>query len=185
MRYLLFFLLPIFGCSHLYVNSVTISHKEINSVKIDSTLSGKENIRKIQESVAYQTKDILLAIGSSIVSGYGLGSYESKNFYAPNAYQKSFLADSWYSEWANLNTSGNAWLKVGDYDKVHRTLWLTFDKYAWNKYLKFFSGNWLYAYLSHFIVSNSMAGLVRNLAKHGTFYWSLEIDTKILEKIFE
>ena len=148
---------------------------------IDSSKTPIENIRTIQKAIAYNWKDFWIGTGYEIAEGTGLGFYESKVFYGASAFPG---ASGWFFDWYRMPEGGNAWIKFGYPQKVFRTLWIFSTKAAWNRDLKFFGGNWVFAYLKQFTISNSVAGLIRNFAKHGSFYFNLEIDWQVFDLLF-
>lgn len=193
----LIILLLLSGCSQWYlVNKVEIHKKDIPAVrkivsdsewnathKLKRFTTDEYIIRRIQYALAYDNLDLAKAVGGSFISGLGLGAKESHDY----GYGWDGLSETnSFRKWATMNTAGNAWMKIGHFDKVARSVYMFGDRYGWNKWIRYFGGNWVWAYLAHFAIQNSTAGLVRNFAKHGTpFYWNIEFDLQIIEKIFD
>jgi len=66
--------------------------------------------------------------------------------------------------------------KIGDSDKIFRRVWTTSITYQRRYWLRFWGGNFVLAWLSDFIVSNTWATWVRSYAKHGDFRVDVSID---------
>ena len=125
-------------------------------------------LRRIQRSMGYDWTDFWKANAGSVVSGLGLGAVEAHNYgYKWNGLDE----DNWFRKWATKNTGGDVWIKFGDFDKAGRTLYMAGDRYGWNKWIRFYEGNWVFALASHWIVQNTIAAGVRNFAKHGSPVW--------------
>lgn len=184
--YRLLFLLPLIfiGCSSEWylTKSVTISDRDIPNIRLDSNKSSIENIREIQRATRYNWRDFWFGTAYGVTEGMGLGFYETKVFYGKRAFPGSEGA---FWDWYRMETSGDAWLKVGHPDKVFRAIWMVSNKASWNRYLKFYGGNWIYAYLTEFTISNSVAGLIRKFGKYGEFTFNINIDWQILDGIFD
>ena len=122
------------------------------------------DIHALQDSVGYQTMDLGRALLFSSLSGMGLGFYESRIFYGGRAFpnQKGPVWD-WYRQ----DRSGDEWIKLGSSDKLARWVWLTGNANSRLAWVKYFAGNFVLAYLADFIVSNTVATIIRSYGKYG------------------
>lgn len=76
-------------------------------------------------------------------------------------------------------------MKVGHPDKISRTIWIGSGKVSWNRYLRFFGGNWVWAYLVQFTISNTVAEIIRQQAKYGSFHIELNFDWRVFDALFK
>ena len=174
------------SCSQWYLTrSVEIKPQDIPTVArlIDTTKSEVDNIHAIQKAISYNWKDFIIATTFGITEGVGLGLYESKVFYSPKAFPG--MKYTWFYDWVNMKTGGDYWMKIGHPDKIGRTIWLGSAKVSWNRYLRFFGGNWVFAYLAQFTISNTVAEIIRQQAKYGTFNIELNFDWRIIDALFK
>jgi len=184
MKFLYLMPLLFVGCSQWYlVKSVTIDDRDMMIVKatIDQNKTDLENIRAIQKNTRYDWSDFWFGTGYALAEGTGLGFYESKVFYGKNSFPGN---EGWFWDWYRMDTSGDQYLKLGHPDKIFRTIWISSGKASWNRYLKFYGGNWVFAYATQFTVSNSLAGMIRKFGKRGEFYFNFEIDWRIIDGLF-
>lgn len=184
----IFVLLLLSSCSSKWylIKEVTIKPKDINTVVrvIDTTRPEIENIRAIQHATRYQWNDFWWGSGMAVTEGIGLGIYESKVYYSPHAFPR--WEGSFFYDWINMPTGGDYWMKIGHPDKVGRAIWISSTKNSWNRYLRFYGGNWVYAYLTQFTISNTVATGVRQLAKYGHFTFEISLfDWRIIEALFD
>lgn len=188
--FILIIILMIFaGCSKEWylIKEVTLSPKDVNQAftVVDTNRAGIENIRAIQKMTECKQPDFWWGTAMAVTEGIGLGLYESKVYYSPNAFPS--LEGTFVHDWVNMKTGGDYWLKIGHPDKVGRAMWISSTKASWNRYLKFYGGNWVYAYLTQFTISNTVATLIRQQAKHGNFaIFEVSIfDWRIIEALFD
>ena len=176
------------GCSSEWyiikeVNLKPNDVKEAFSV-VDTSRPGVENIRNIQKLIRWKPRDFWTASMWATLEGMGLGLYESKVYYSPNAFPN--LDGTWFHDWVNMRTGGDYWMKIGHPDKIGRSLWIASTKASWNKYLRFYGGNWVYAYLTQFTISNTIATLIRQQAKYGKFHLEITIfDWRIIDALLD
>lgn len=185
MRWIVLLLL-FTGCSPWYLTrTVELRERDfpIAARVIDTTKAPLENIRALQKATAYDWQDFWVGTGFAVTEGLGLGMYESKIYYSPKAFPG--MKGTWFYDWFNMKTGGDYWMKVGHPDKIGRTIWIGSGMVSWNRYLRFFGGNWVWAYLVQFTISNTVAEIIRQQAKYGSFHIELNFDWRVFDALFK
>lgn len=139
-----------------------------------------ELLRTVQLHLSYRNGDLYKAIVGSLAAGIGLGFYESKNYYAPRAFPT--LEGTQFHSWFNMNTAGDQTFKMFQPDKIFRAIWQSSSRYAWNRWLRYFGHNWVYATLADYVLMNGVAGFIRRYAKNGEWInFEVTFDWRFLE----
>ena len=154
------------SCAAMRSNYAIVTERDIPKIQ------GRRSILDIQDAVAYNTMDLGQAAIMSAFAGVGLGMYEGRVFYAGNAFP-GYQGPEW--DWYRAPHSGDAWLKIGDSDKVFRSLWTSSSKRANIYWQRYFGGRYILVYLADFIITNAVATIIRSYAKHGELRLNLEI----------
>lgn len=108
----------------------------------------------------------------------GLGWYESRIFYAGKAFPGQ-SGEFW--DWFRSPHRGDTWIKIGDSDKLARALWQYSALPAKMAWLRYFGGNWVFAMLAEWIVSNTVATIIRTTAKYGEMRLDLGVSLPFLK----
>jgi hypothetical protein len=196
MKVIVFLLLSIIAYSQTFTKSevnefVKVSYKMMRTegiLEYDTvTHQYKKNhlkpeqwdgfIQKVTEQYnyerSYNSSDIFTGIAYSISSGISLGIYEANAF----GYEYSGLPDSKVKDYLKWNPKTDAvFNKMLTPQKMFREIYFQTTRSALNSYLKYYNGNWVYAYLTWFTVHNLTATLYRDYAKYGTPFRSFNVD---------
>jgi hypothetical protein len=156
------FLILLTSCSALRVDYAVVREGD--------DLSG--SIQDIQRSASYETMDLGRGLLFSSFAGIGLGFYESRIFYTGRSFPGQ-TGQFW--DWYRSPHSGDAWMKIGDSDKAFRYLWTSSLYPARLAFIRYFGGNWLLAAIAEWIVTNTVATIVRSYGKHGELRLSLDL----------
>lgn len=125
------------------------------------------------EASQYHTRDLLIGMGESSLSGIGLGMLESHAF----GYRYPHLGPGALRDYLLMNQAGDAvFTKFWHSAKVGRSLNDIFDRAGYNRLRKFYGDKWFWAYLTHFVVKNTTATFYRDWAKYGDLTYSYQID---------
>ena len=171
VRLLAGILLILTGCSAMYSGSVEIRESDLPRVR--ELLKEETSIRAIQRATGGAWSDFGMAMLYSFTSGTGKGFYESRIFYAGKSFP-GFEGAFW--DWYRQDRSGDSWFKLGSSQKIARWIWTTSLPHEYSHWLRFWSGNWLLASLSSFIVQNTVSSIIMSYGKHGEWRFSFGVD---------
>lgn len=111
---------------------------------------------------SYQTYDALSGFGQSIISGICEGAHQSKTAgYSNTGWMPKFLQD-WYGTTVKTD---NVMGKSLTWQKIWREADYITDRNGYSDLNRFYGDNWYLTLVSHLVVKNSMALLVRSSMK--------------------
>jgi hypothetical protein len=165
MKYILALLL-LTSCTSMRTGYVIVKEQDLPKLK------DCQSITEMQDAVAFNTMDLGQALLMSSFAGVGLSMYESRVFYAGRSFPTE-QGSAW--DWYRQPHSGDSWLKIGDSDKLFRSLWTSTSRHANVYWSRYFGGMWWLVYLADFIVSNTVATFIRSYAKHGEVQLNIDI----------
>jgi len=126
------------------------------------------------DKVSYKTSDLLKGFGLSFLSGIGLGAYESHTFgYKHVSWMPDFM-QQWYNK--SPNFTGEPDYSFLSWEEVWREVDYASDRAAYEKLNIFFRNQWYYALITHWIIKNTAATLIRDKMKYDKFFYSFKFD---------
>lgn len=126
------------------------------------------------DKVSFKAKDLLEGFGLSFLSGVGLGAYESHAFGYKNTNWMPEFMEKWYNSSPNL--TGEANYTILSWEQVWREVDYASDRAAYEKLNTFFKNKWYFALVTHWIIKNTAATLVRDKMKYNRFFYSFKFD---------
>jgi len=129
------------------------------------------------DKISYQGADLASGIGLSFLSGIGLGAYESHVFgYSNTSWMPGFM-ENWYK--GTPFNYGQADYTLFSWEQVWREVDYASDRGAYDKLKIFFKEKWYFALLTHWIVKNTAATMIRDKMKYDRFFYSFKFDLVI------
>lgn len=129
------------------------------------------------EKVSFKSKDLLEGAGLSFLSGIGLGAYESHAFGYKNISWMPEFMQKWYT--SSPNFRGEPDYTFLSWEQVWREVDYAADRAAYDKLKVFFKNKWYFALLTHWVIKNTAATLVRDKMKYDKFFYSFKFDLVI------
>lgn len=163
----------------LFFSSYQIAQITKDDVKIVLELSGCNDESKIEkvwqcykELSSNNKDDLLKGLGFSALSGIALGAYESSVFNYSHSEFLPGLMRNWYE---NRITSDGVFDKSLTWQKVWREVDYSTDRTAYNYFQKFFGDKWYLAIMSHWILKNTFATIIRDKMHYNEFFYSFSL----------
>jgi hypothetical protein len=129
------------------------------------------------DKVSYRISDLAEGAGYSFLSGLGLGAYESRTFgYKHTSWMPGFM-QTWYK--ASPAIGGEPDYTLLSWEQVWREVDYASDRAAYTKLKIFFHNKWYLALLTHWIIKNTAATMVRDKMKYDRFFYSFKFDLVI------
>jgi len=155
-----------------FTSSAKVTREDVRELL---RLQGVENLeqaadmlyQKYLDAEKGKTGDLEEGIGKSAVSGISMGLYQSRNgCYTHTSWLPGFMQD-WYKKTV---TTDMILGKSLTWQKVWRETDYIADRAAFNTLSDYFGDQWYFAVISHMIVKNTTAELIRHKMKYGRFF---------------
>ncbi len=162
--------------------SAQMTKNEVRKVLILEGMWNTENFEthvdklygKYLDRISFKTTDLMQGVGYSILSGISLGTYESHIFGYKNSDWLPGFLKSWYNDSPRIG-SEPVYGIFNIQTIAHEVDYLS-DRIAYEKWKRFYRGKWYWALLTHWVIKNTFATLIRDKFKHNDLFYSFRID---------
>lgn len=127
------------------------------------------------EKVSYNFSDLAEGFGYSVLSGISLGAHESNSFgYRNTGWMPKFMRD-WYESTQGVY-SNTVFGDMFTWREVWKQVDYIADRNAYQSLNKFFEQKWYLALITHWVVKNTFATMIRDKMKHNKLFYSWNVN---------
>jgi hypothetical protein len=172
MKILICALLCAFGNAVSFAQLSRDDIKEIlliqgNPLSKNLDAAADELYEKYTGETSFRKEDLATGVEYSIASGLFMGFHQSKTA----NYESTEWLPLFLRKWYGIKPRTDEVLgKSASWQKIWREADYTTDRMAYTQWERYYGGSWYYSVLTHWLVKNTVASLIRHRMKYGTFY---------------